>query len=504
MIKTIVGLRSTPGVWKWIKEEFKKEEGFIFWSSLSFYFFLYFFNFSNKSLFLFFALFTVGLIVKFKSLEQGLFWSFVASLLFLVGKRYSFNLIPPEALYNPRAPEGYNVVFTFKVSTVLCLFMLPFLVKSFFSRLQKSSEKIRVSPESFSLALLVLFTILSVTNSTGTSISGLFLVDFFQPVLAFLFSKHIINWKKKKNLLIFMLLSQVVFISFLSLRQLSRGNALGNSLEIAGELSRFGVVGSGLDEQSGRFRPLGTFYHSNYLAAYFLSVPLLVMLFFWQGGEKTKEKLFYLIGPFFLSILLLVITLSRAAWLSLFLGTICLVWFMEKKYQLRIPKFYLKRLLILLILFLVLFAVFVVPRFLYSINSFGGSGGAVFRERLSKEAWELVAKNPFWGVGLKRSVPEMLKNNPLGVVRGAPFQVHNWFLLFLVENGLFSLLSLLFLINFCLKKAIAIIVEKKKNLFKVVVFSSVLAIIFFGFFHNFIGREELLFIFLGVLTNEKT
>jgi len=58
------------GVYFWIRRKLEKKELFIFWFSLGFYFFLFFFNFGNKSLFVFFALFTLALIGKFKSIED--------------------------------------------------------------------------------------------------------------------------------------------------------------------------------------------------------------------------------------------------------------------------------------------------------------------------------------------------------------------------------------------------------------------------------------------------
>lgn len=477
------------------KKLIKKDEYFVFWASLLFYLFL-FFNFNNKTLFLFFAMFIFILFIRFKTLEKALFWGLVASLPFIVGKTYFFNLIPATKLFAQYVPEGYNLKFVIKPADIIAIFMFPLL----FIKLVGLWKKRRLA---FDFSILFLFFLvflvfLSTTNSKNPSISFLYFMQFIQGPLVFLYARYLIKWNKKtKNTFIFLFLSMAIFESLWVLGQFFNNGPLGRSIE-----SYWGIVpfGGGADEDVWRYRPTGTFDHANYVAAYLL--PLIILCFstlYYQGLEFVRNFKYFLTGLVF-ALPAFLITLGRSAWFSLFFGIYLLTFILEKKYHLSVQIRFKKGTIILMIVLLLISPFFLLPRIVSTFNTFASGGGFYFRSTLTSEALLVIEQNFFLGTGLGLSVPEMLNNSPRGSTYFFPTPVHNWYLYFASEVGVLALLAFLFLLSFCLRKIFFI---PKKNIFPVALFAACLAMMINGIFQPFLGSEVLLFAFLGILSSRK-
>jgi len=485
--------------WEKLRKIVKKDENFVFWFSLLFYFVLYF-NPNNKTLLLFFALFILILFIKFKNLEEAFFWGFITSIPIVVGKTYSFNLIPANELSqpNPNNPEGYNVELVITTGNIIALFMVPLMFKTLI--IFKKKQKLILDFSLFLLFLLIGLVLLSTLNSQNPTISFLFFLTFLEPPLVFIYARYLINWRKDKtkNILYFLLSSQAIFESLWVILQFVKNGPLGKSIEYFTGIVPFGL---GADEDVWRYRPTGTFNHANLVAVFLLPIIILNFSSFYSKSKKPTRKIIYFLFPLILSILALGITLGRSAWFSLFLGVIILSYILEKKYRFSIEYVYEKWLLILAFLVLIISPFFLLPRITSTFNSFVEGGGFTTRIELIKESLEVIKQNPLLGVGIGMSVPEMFKNNPRGMMYYFPTPVHNWYLFFASEAGIPALLTFIFLLNSCLRK---IFFVRQKNTFLTGTVIAVLAILINGVFQPFLGSQDLLFIFLGILASVKT
>lgn len=471
-----------------VKSIIKKDEHFVFWSSFLFYFFLYL-NPNNKTLVLFFAFFILLLFTKFNDLRKALFWGFVASLPFIVGKTYFFNLIPPNKLYLPANPTGYNLVFVITVGNVIAIFMLFLLLKEWII----SKKKIfRLNSALFFLFGLILIVLFSSFKSRNPGLSFLLLLQFLQGPLIFIYSISFIRWQERdRRLFLFLLMSQIIFESSLVFLQFINQGPLGRSIESYSGIVPFG----GADEDVYRYRPTGTFYHANYVAAFLL--PRLILNFSAFYKEKIQKNASLFLTAFIFGLLALAITLSRSAWISFFLGVLVFAFILEKKYRYSIIQFYKKRLVIILVFMLAISSYFVIPRVMSTAHTFVSGGSFVTRVELTRESFEIIRQNFFLGTGLGMSIPMMFENNPRGIMYYFPTTVHSWYLLFTAEAGIFALLFFLFLVNSSLRK---VFTAQKRNIFIGGVFVAVLSMLVNGFMQPFLGEMGLLFIFLGILT----
>lgn len=474
---------------KLLKRIFKKDEYFVFWTSLLFYFFLYFFNLNNKTLILFFALLILLFIYRFKSLKEALFWGFIASLPFAIGKTYFFNLISASKLFPPNNPEGYKLTFVLTVGKIVAIFMFFLLLKEVVIAKRKI---FRFDFSLFCLFVLIILVLFSTVYSRNLSLSFLFFLSFLQGPLVFLYARYFINWQEKnRRILLFFLLSQIIFESAWVLLQFAKKGPLGHSLE-----SYRGIVpfGGGPDEDVWRYRPTGTFSHANFVAAFLLPRVLLIFSAFYD--RKYRKDFSYFLTAFVFGLLILAITLSRSAWISGFLSIFILTFLLEKKYRLSMLKIYKKRALLVLIFMLVVSSYFVWPRIISTFHTFASGGSLVTRVELIRESLEIIRQNFFLGTGLGMSVLEMFENNPRGIMFSFPTPVHNWYLCFASEVGIFALLFFILLINFSLRK---IFVIQKKDIFLAGIFVACLATLINGIFQPFFGGNSLLFILLGIV-----
>ena len=483
-------LKLTSHLGEQFKEILKKDEYFIFWTSLLFYLCLYF-NPNNKTLVLFFAFFTLLIFARFKKIEETLFWSFIASFPFAVGKSYHFFLIPASKLYIPNNPKGYFEQFILTITSIIAIFMFFLLFKKL--RVLKKKETFHLDFSLICLSILIILVFFSTLSSKNPSLSFLFFLQFLQNPLAFLYAKCFIKWQQKnRNILLFLLLSQTIFESFWVFLQFANNGPLGKSIEPSRGIVPFG---RGADEDIPLYRPTGTFDHANFVAAFLLSRVILTFAYFYN--KNSKRNLSYLLTAFIFALPALIITLSRSAWLSLFLGTCTLTYILEKRYKLSLLMVYKKRLLSILLFVLLLFPIFIAPRIANTFYAFTSEGGYTARAKLTRESLELIKQNFFLGTGLKMSVPEMFKNNPRGIMYYFPTPVHNWYLRFASEVGVPALLVFVFLVNSSLRK---IFVVKKGNIFLAGVFAASISVLVNAVLQPFFGGEELLYILLGILS----
>jgi len=474
----------------------KSKELFIFWSSLTFYGLLYF-NLNNRTLIIAFGLLVVWLQYRFKNLTESVFWLLVISSIFLKGKTYIFNLIPAQRLDITENSDGYNQMFILSISNLLALFLLfKWIVKKIIKRnhQEKNKKKIKNKFVFWILMIWVILSGLSAIYSLNPSLSLLFFLQGLQIPIVFIYASKIIKKKDNRFVLLFILLAQIIFEGMLAICQFVNKGPLGRSIEIEHGIVAFGGA---VDEDVWRYRPVGTFLHANFLAAYLTPVLIMAFSMLYEKKKLITDNILYIIVSLGLGLVGVVVSISRSAWIALFLGIVFLVYFLEKKMKLEMKKIYQKRLLLLIVIGVMLIPWFILPRTIKSFSSFTEGGGGITRTKQIKEALLLIKQHPFLGTGLGMSVVEMFNNDSKGITFTFPSPVHNFYLLESSEKGLASLLMLIILINLAYKKTF---VEKKKNIYKIGVSAAIASMLIIGLFQPFIGSFTLLFILLGFLS----
>lgn len=429
----------------------KNEEWFVFWTTLSFYLFLFFFNLNNKTLMLLFIPLIFIYHSYFENIRLSLFLSFLASYIFFVGKSYQINIIPRELILSDKFPEGVNLYFVIGVRDVLSFLMLFFLIKD-----TLHSKKIIFPLDIFTALLFFYYTwtlVGSLFFSLKPEISLLFLLQSFELMVFFLFYRsYFAKSKKATKLLIFLFSAILVFEGVITGLQFINGSYLGTSIE-GHFISSFG---RGTDEYKFYYRPQGTFNHPNFLANFTLPLLLITFSYLYHKRNYKREVTAIIITAFLFGGLLLILTASRSAWLSFVVGLLFFLFFVEKlwHYPIKLPRLKLRQFLLLL-LPIITAALLVLPwRITKSFYTFEEHGGGHIRQRLLREALILIQKYPLFGVGLDMSVLAAFRENISGLQVFFPNIVHNGFLIIALESGVPALLFFLGFLFFMGRKVV--------------------------------------------------
>lgn len=419
---------------------------------------------SNKIFFLLATAYFVGTVLITQSIYKALLLTFLPLSILNIGQVYITTIIPFNALSSDINYEGRQFFFRFSPFFVLQLTTIVLLILEFV----RKKGVLHLTKVHLFAALAILSTLVSVLQTEHYPyFSFITVIDMtgrvawlitLQMFLASLPKPELFKCLKTLFLVIVMM---ATLQSGVVAAQLVKRSTLNLRIEQSTVIPQFGA---GADENALRFRPIGLDTHSNNLAN-----TTLILLF--SGSTLAvylliqKEKVPWQLFFFFVSELFLVIliTLSRAAYISLFIGTLAFfIW--QRKTTLNAIFFLRKQLQFLTPLFLlgVLFFVpLVTERLLYSVNSFGVGGGVSTRAELQKQAVTLLSKNFFFGVGPSMFIPAAFKDNPRGVIYYFPETVHNGFLLFLTERGFVTAVIMVLFVYLLIRQIVLSPLDKK-------------------------------------------
>ncbi len=353
--------------------------------------------------------------MEVKKIKEFLLWSF-------------FLFLPTQLGYHFWPKEAYvwglrldflspTIYLTDLLILALVLFSWP-LFEKWLKKEWKNKTKI------LNLGLVLAFLVLNIIFSSRPLVSFyrfLRLGEFFFLIF-FLKRFQFSLWPQA------LLLGNLVS-SFLAWGQVFKGSSLGGVFWWLGERS-FNLATPGIAlAQVGNhllLRPYATFSHPNSLAG-FLLVSLLLL---WGARESFKNKIFFNLVFFFLS-LTLFLTFSFAAYLGAGLALIIFLWQKWRQKSGLLPKIGMGAVLLLYIIAI-----------LFSIEA-GLVEQKSLNERLvlAQNALVLIKKRPLLGVGLGNFIPaqaEMLPFLRQDVNLLQP--VHNIYLLIASETGFIGLL----------------------------------------------------------------
>jgi len=441
----------------------KNEFAFIFWSTIIFYFFL-FFNPNNKTLVISFFLYLGFLFFFTKDFKKSLLLAFLASWPILVGKTYEIKLITTQQLNMPSRPYGVNELIVISVREIFISLMFILLIREFILGKRKI---FKFDIFAFSLGLFfVSLVIAAVFGSIRPNISLIFSLFYLEPIIFYFYLRNLIQEKKKilmPSLMVFA--AVVIFEAILATLQFIKQGAVGLSLEIS---QKFLPLSLGVDEDISFLRPVATFYHANQLAQFILPYLFLLLPSLFLFFKKLNNLMLI---AFMASFWVLLLSLGRSAWISFLVCFLAFLFILEKRWHLRlkIRKKVIRFLLLSLPFVLPVFFLYLMPRLINTFYAFQVYGGAYTRIILFKESFDIIKQFPFFGVGLGMDVFYSYQQSlfkATSIFSYLPEAVHNGYLHLLVQAGIFSLLIFLFTCSLFLRNLLRAIKNQPNLIIK--------------------------------------
>lgn len=347
----------------------------------------------------------------------------VLSLLYVAGLSLPFGkFIPIELVSQPELavfwrPFGIAADITVTLRHAIALGMGVYLLFDFVRR------KKRVQNDGIAQALAVLpvvFLISAVMGSRRVDVSFLHSIFYAEPFFVYVFVRQYAS-KVWIPLIYGMLAIAVMYASVIVIAQQIQHHTLGLVVE---NYPGYTPIDEGADA-GGVYRFGGLFAHANILA----SVLVVAMLLLVPHVSSTTRNAAP-VASLCIGICALILTQSRAAWLSFVLG-------MGSMYQNIRGIFAMKQtqrfFLLFIPVFLVLVGVSVFPRVLSVPRVSETEGGLAMRAAQNNTAYHIIRQSPFFGVGLGMDVLAM---HEAAIRDGGPLLYNPE----PVHNGIFRLL----------------------------------------------------------------
>jgi putative inorganic carbon (hco3(-)) transporter len=308
-------------------------------------------------------------------------------------------------------------------------------------RLLVGQKRLRLFPSiSIPALVYILLAGLSAFKSHDLALSFSMLALIIKGYLIFLYLANNIEDKNEILLILFVLSLGLLLQSFLGILQFLTGKALGSNMFGQGEQSMLRTVSVGYAVVS---RVNGTIGDPNSLAMY-MNFFLPVMLCFLFTDVPLKYRL-----PIGVILLLAgvteVLTLSRGGWVALaFGGLVALYGIFKEKLKSKVKSFFAVSLSVLFLTLTILGLSQTIRDRLFEQDY----GSAYSRIPMMMVAFNMIADNPFQGVGLNNYTTRMnlYDRTSANISYKFPWPVHNAFLIIAGESGLLALASFLLIL----------------------------------------------------------
>lgn len=442
--------------------------------------------------FAFFAFLTINY-----SFPKAFIYSTLPLTYVSLAQSHPILVVPAKAIVTNQYWQGRHIGFGF--TPYLFISLVALLIAIIWQKKFKDKSKLANHEK----LLIIVFGCGILSGIYGSLISWLSVLSvsmqFLAIVWAWYLSKTLRSSDQKQQqeifLTIFMILATLItYESFIVFRQTISKSPIGLEIEKVGFAPSFGA---GADENFDEFRPFGLQAHPNGLANKQLILGFSILLIYQQLKFKKNKKLAKytrIVLSLVLTLMLIniILSLSRAVFLALFIG-LTFIFLRHRKKSLKIIKElkqsadkmpFRYKFIFLLIGFGLLFKL--ATRMTSSVYSFTEFGGVSTRLEQYKEAIEVFKKSPIFGIGDEMFIPTSYQLFPKGVMSYFPENVHNGFLLFMIERGILGTIAYLTFITTLLFKIHQSNINK---LNKSIVYSGLIAVFTVMMFHpekNFI------------------
>ena len=472
---------------------------FVFIVLILFYFFLWFVNPGNKIIAVSFLALIGIFFLRFKNLKLSLAISYLASQLIFTGKQYLFEIIPPGVFPRIMYPEGNVLSLNITPQNIMAVLLVFVLIRDIFIR---GIKKINFQKIDVLVIFFFLWPVIADwSSSLRPEVSTLFSLQNLLTLVAYIYFKNCFSISSRRSgtdkiivsILIAVIVSQIALESTAAVQQFVHNSPMVKNIEnLVNTDPEF--FSNASDDTGFRYRPAGTFPHTNYLGME-MAFRLLVLLPFLFQRERV-----HLIYPFFAGLIILMLTLSRSAWIGFAGGAIFCLFIIEKIKKIKTPPFFSKNALSVGILAIIIIFTFIVPRAENSLYTFT-QGGWSLRQKQIEDTLSLIVQNPIFGVGTGMNILAGLKLSNQSVFATEALSVHNWFLLTAAENGLPTLLFFTIFLFIKLRKIFFSVTSRVVNnliLLRTGIFCGILSLLTVGIFQPFID-PGLMLIFLAIL-----
>lgn len=372
-----------------------------------------------------------------------------------------------------RIGEGF-LPFSFSM-TETAIYILIFVY--FRDIIRIDLNRLVKEPVTFAFFMFILFRILSTAVHLPDNTPHMLSImrDSFVPILSFLVSVVMVRkFGLKKILLCWIIIG--VLLSIFGIIQSNTGKFLFFSEMSAGRQRNYlglltsGTIGIGVSAT-------GLFPHPNSFSPYLNQILMLSLAWYLLGKQKFERIILLLISG--LLLIATFYTFSRGGYASAFISIVVLMMLYSKKTRIIGSS---------LILFIIIFTVFVIlPYFFMYYEQFAT---LFFRFFLWKNAVKILTNNPaiiFFGIGPDNFMKQA----------GTVYNAHSIYLIYLIENGIFVFLFLLYFIFMWLKHLL-LKYYKTKELAGKILYLGLFTGSFGYFIHQSIGSTFCNIIFLSI------
>jgi O-antigen ligase len=194
-------------------------------------------------------------------------------------------------------------------------------------------------------------------------------------------------------------------------------------------------------------------------------------------------------------------SLSRSAWIGFIASVLTVLFIVEKvKKKIVTPLLWNKKFIWLTLLIPFLFFFFILPRAQRSLYTLT-EGGGTFRLEQIGPTLEIIDSHPIFGIGRRMLVLEGLDYAPESIFGRLAFDIHNWYLLEIVEHGILAFIVFMTFLLLSVKLIALDILKKKLNAIndyvRVGILGMVVALSIMGMFQATSGEFYVL-TFLGL------
>ena len=397
---------------------------------------------NNKVFLGFYVLYGIALYILHKrQWKDVLFFWYIASLPLAAGKKIAFDLVSfREFNLLIFRPYGISADVIVTIGDVCIAIMGLVILKDVF--FGKDRKKYRDTTASVLLMYFCTILISTVYGSIRPEISFLHALFVLKPITLYWYIRHHVH-ERVLWMHTMMIIAAAIWLEFvMSGVQMLKQGPIGSVLELTPD-----YIPYDMSSDSGQiFRPVGSFYHANTLAHFLLPFLCIMIPFFFVLFPGVS--VWFTVTTMTVGFSVLLLTLSRSAWISFFAGFSVYVFLVEKIWNIRLILMeQSKRILkwwIIPVLLVIL--VFVLPRVVNTLFTFERYGSAETRLLLLQDAALAARENPVFGVGLEmdlffmylRSVQRRVTN---GVIFFFPEPVHNGYMRLLLQAGIVGIVG---------------------------------------------------------------
>jgi len=400
----------------------------VFWGSFIFLVLVWVLNLSQYLVVAAFVCYIAISSYYVRNIRVGLALGAILAFCIQTGKTYEFLMLAPGMVSPERFPQGYSMSLTITINEIVAVALAGFIINGIITKQYRYINVIML--DWLVLGFFFWIWVAALFGSNMPETSMLYAALSLSTLITYAFFRlHADIIRKHKHLIIATIAAILLFESTVALVQFANGSPLAKSIESQKHLEVFG--GGATDEINFVFRPLGTFGHANYLAAFIALTAPIVFAF----GILKRKKIYFVV--YMLSLLTSVLTLSRSGWAALAPHIVLFYSNLVTTFSQILSK--VNRVVKIAVLTgaLALCSTVVFPRLIkgLDINLSDINNGLGVRVSQMENATKLISLHPLFGVGLGMNVVGGYAIEPNGVMWDFPSPVHNIFALILVENG---------------------------------------------------------------------